>query len=302
MEPTPQLSSPASGERASFRAALKIALRFLTRIPVRVSAEEDTFANRRLSTVLYPLAGGIIGVLLILTRLFFSETVQYDNNGVFELIVWVALTGALHLDGLMDVFDGFFYAGTAERRLEIMKDVHHGTYALVGTILYFLLKAQLIPIFFTPVLFFAPVYARWAALKIVRDEPVVNPNGMAAQLKKELHPKAVPCGAILPLLAFVWSAVLELQFNPVILSPSFNFQRKRLMLLGSLEIVLMLFLLFVLWKLPGWLGKIARKYIGGINGDVLGAAIEISELIVLFLFTLHPPNLIMTASFPFLYP
>lgn len=119
MEPTSQLSSPASGERASFRAALKIALRFLTRIPVRVSAEEDTFANRRFSTVLYPLAGGIIGVLLILTRLFFSETVQYDNNGVFELIVWVALTGALHLDGLMDVFDGFFYAGTAERRLEI---------------------------------------------------------------------------------------------------------------------------------------------------------------------------------------
>ena len=57
-----------------------------------------------------------------------------------------------------------------------------------------------------------------------------------------------------------------------------------------------------LWKLSGWLGKIARKYIGGINGDVLGAAIEISELIVLFLFTLHPPNLIMTASFPFLYP
>ena len=302
MEPTSQLSSPASGERASFRAALKIALRFLTRIPVRVSAEEDTFATRRLSTVLYPLAGGIIGVLLILTRLFFSETVQYDNNGVFELIVWVALTGALHLDGLMDVFDGFFYAGTAERRLEIMKDVHHGTYALAGTILFFLMKAQLIPIFFTPVLFFAPVYARWAALKIVRDEPVVNPNGMAAQLKKELHPKAVPCGAILPLLAFVWAAALELQFNPVILSPSFNFQRKRLMLLGSLEIVLMLFLLFVLWKLPGWLGKIARKYIGGINGDVLGAAIEISELIVLFLFTLHPPNLIMTASFPFLYP
>lgn len=301
MEPTSQLSSPASGERASFRAALKIALRFLTRIPVRVSAEEDTFANRRLSTVLYPLAGGIIGILLILTRLFFSETVQYDNNGVFELIVWVALTGVLHLDGLMDVFDGFFYAGTAERRLEIMKDVHHGTYALAGTILFFLMKAQLIPIFFTPVLFFAPVYARWAALKIVRDEPVVNPNGMAAQLKKELHPKAVAYGAILPLLTLAGVAVLSLRYNSIIMYRGFNFHQKRSSLIGLLEIILMIFRLFVLWKLPGWLGKIARKTIGGINGDVLGAAIEISELIVLFLFTLHPPVFLMTDSFSFIY-
>lgn len=41
--------------------------------------------------------------------------------------------------------------------------------------------------------------------------------------------------------------------------------------------------------------------IGGINGDVLGAAIEISELIVLFLFTLHPPVFLMTDSFSFIY-
>ena len=81
----------------------------------------------------------------------------------------------------------------------------------------------------------------------------------------------------------------------------FNFHQKRSSLIGLLEIILMIFRLFVLWKLPGWLGKIARKYIGGINGDVLGAAIEISELIVLFLFTLHPPVFLMTDSFSFIY-
>ncbi len=289
---------PVPPPRANALAAFKLALRFLTRIPVRLNPSDDTPLNRRLATVFYPLVGGVIGVILILTRLFFSHFGSFEKSGIFVTIAWVTSTGALHLDGLLDVFDGFFYAGPPSRRLEIMKDVHHGSYALIGAVLVLILKSQSIGIYFSPILFFAPVYARWAALKIVRDEPVVNPTGMAAQLKNELHPKAVSYGAILPGLAFVWSAAVSLRSNWIITAGGLGLPRWRMILIGAFEIIFTLLSAAILYKLPGWIGKIARRYIGGINGDVLGAAIEIAEVAVLVLFMIHPPNFIMTTPAP----
>lgn len=48
------------------------------------------------------------------------------------------LTGALHEDGLADFFDGMGGGTTRERRLEIMKDSHIGTYGVLALIIYFL--------------------------------------------------------------------------------------------------------------------------------------------------------------------
>ena len=48
----------------------------------------------------------------------------------FALVV--ILTGAIHIDGFLDSCDAFFATTTTERRLEIMKDVRHGTFAVSG--------------------------------------------------------------------------------------------------------------------------------------------------------------------------
>lgn len=47
------------------------------------------------------------------------------------LIVLIALTGAIHVDGLMDAADALFASVPAARRLEIMHDPRHGTFAIV---------------------------------------------------------------------------------------------------------------------------------------------------------------------------
>jgi len=80
-----------------------------------------------------PLVGAIVGL--------FGGSVGY---GVWELthapfasaiaawIACVAVTGAIHVDGFLDSCDALFVAATPERRLKIMRDPHHGTFAAVG--------------------------------------------------------------------------------------------------------------------------------------------------------------------------
>jgi adenosylcobinamide-GDP ribazoletransferase len=42
----------------------------------------------------------------------------------------IVLTGAIHIDGFLDTCDAAFAALPRERRLEILKDPHHGTFAI----------------------------------------------------------------------------------------------------------------------------------------------------------------------------
>ena len=44
----------------------------------------------------------------------------------------LAVTGAIHLDGFLDCSDALFASVSVERRLEILKDPGHGTFALAG--------------------------------------------------------------------------------------------------------------------------------------------------------------------------
>lgn len=279
---------PVPPPRANALAAFKLALRFLTRIPVRLKPGDDTPLNRRLATVFYPLVGGVIGLCLICVLFFTYYFNLFNAGGAIAVAAWMLLTGGLHFDGLMDVFDGFFYAGPPERRLEIMKDVHHGTYAILGAIVFIFLKIRLIEYFQMSVLLFAAAYARWAALKIVQDEPVVNPNGMAARLKNELHPKAVSYGAILPGLALLWILFSDVRWSGLAYYRGFAGMGLRQGLIEVIRLILWVLRIFILIKLPGWLGKTARRYIGGINGDVLGAAIELSEVAVLMILKITP--------------
>ncbi len=54
------------------------------------------------------------------------------------LVAWVVITGALHLDGLADVCDGWYGGRTPEERLRIMKDPHIGAMAAIGLNLHVL--------------------------------------------------------------------------------------------------------------------------------------------------------------------
>src|SRR4029077_9574681 len=86
----------------------------------------------------------LVGLLLGLVLGGWTELVSRLGEPLLQafliLLAWIALTGALHVDGFCDVCDGLFGGQTPEDRLRIMKDPHLGTFGLVGGVLLLLGK------------------------------------------------------------------------------------------------------------------------------------------------------------------
>ena len=88
----------------------------------------------------YPLVGLTLGTGLYGLRLGVGRFLPPDVVAVVVLLAWIALTGALHFDGLLDTCDGVFGGWTPERRLAIMRDSHVGAFGLAGGVLLLLAK------------------------------------------------------------------------------------------------------------------------------------------------------------------
>ena len=93
----------------------------------------------------------------------------------------IALTGALHVDGFLDACDALFASVAPQRRLEILDDPHHGTFAIAGfAVLCVVWIASLaaIPVARLPVtLAFAAGTARWSAVL----NAFLHPYGASAE-------------------------------------------------------------------------------------------------------------------------
>ncbi|WP_082505947.1 adenosylcobinamide-GDP ribazoletransferase [Deinococcus sp. Leaf326] len=113
--------------RREVRAA-HLALTFLTTLPLPHTKElaEGDFAR---AAAYYPLAGYAVGGLVAL-MLWLPLPLPEGVRAALALAAWLALTGMLHFDGLVDSGDALFAATTPARRLEILRDVHVGAFGL----------------------------------------------------------------------------------------------------------------------------------------------------------------------------
>lgn len=237
---------------------LILAIQFLTRLPTpQVKDFRDDDLSR--AAVYNPLVGAIIGALLALPLFLIAERPWLA--GVLTLLVWVWVTGALHLDGLGDVADAFGAAHRDPQRfLEVLKDPHMGVFGVVTLVMQLLLKFVLLtelaasPLWLGIVL--VPAWARWGTLWLIRLLPPLHGAGLAERFSWQLSVRAVWLWALLlaAVTAFVaWPLLLTLLLVPLVAA----------------------------W----W-----RKRLGGISGDCLGASIEVTETLLLLALVL-PGNL-----------
>ncbi len=102
---------------------------FLTRLPLPVPL---TAAQQPLAKSLwaFPVVGGVIGLVgaVVLWLARDGLGVALPVAALLAMAGQMALTGALHEDGLADVADGFGGGATAERKLAIMRDSRIGAY------------------------------------------------------------------------------------------------------------------------------------------------------------------------------
>src|SRR5215213_9028100 len=177
--------------------SLRIAFGLMTTLPVRLPDDWSAGDSGRAS-VWYPFVGLVIGGFTWLAwkgALFaFPPLVA----GVVTLVIWVVLTGGLHLDGLADCCDGLLASTSVERRLEIMKDPRVGAFGVIGLMLTLLLKASAL----TPVsgmgILLAASLARWCVL-LGGLLPLARPSGMGADFALGFQRSFLLWGAIVPL-------------------------------------------------------------------------------------------------------
>lgn len=234
---------------------LRIAFGLMTSLPVRLPDDWSAGDSGR-AAAWYPLVGLVIGALAWLAwkgaMLLFPPLVA----GVITLVVWVALTGGLHLDGLTDCCDGLFASVAPERKLEIMKDPHVGAFGVIGLILVLLLKAAVLASL-TPASSFgillAASLARWCIL-LAGLFPLARASGMGADFMSSFRRSFIFWGAIIPLVIAV--------------------------LLGARGVLSALAgvgaAALILW--------FAKSRIGGVTGDVFGMIVEVVETVVLLAF------------------
>jgi len=238
--------------------AFLVALQFLTRIPVRVRYEAGAPLLGR-SVLYYPAVGLLLGMLLSLPPMLFAGSSPMLLAAII-LAVWVLLTGGLHLDGLADCADAWVGGhGDKQRSLQIMKDPASGPIAVSVLVLVLILKfAALTAMFeqtrFAPLLL-APVLGRAAILGLMLTTDYVRPQGLAEALLQQL-----PRSLVRWVLATSVLITLVFLGFPAVLSA------------GGI--------LF-------WLRQSALSRLGGVTGDVYGAAVELTETAVLIAATLQ---------------
>jgi len=241
--------------------AFFIALGLLTRIPVPKIfhiTEDDDEKLYGWSVLFYPLIGLIIGGLLLLlsSMLLLLSSDSLIAAGLI-LILWVLITGALHLDGLADSADAWLGGyGDPQRTLEIMKDPYSGPAAVVVLLLILLLKFSAVVVVTWELLLLTPVLGRTAAMLLLATTPYVRQSGMGESVANNLSKLAV------------WTVTL------LVIALS-------VFLLKELSIGLLL--LFVI----GYLCRAMMiKRINGTTGDTTGALVEVMEASTLVVFVL----------------
>jgi len=249
---------------------LAAAVLFLTRIPLpgkrNIGADE---VGR--SIVFFPLVGAAIGGcqwLVLQAMLRFSGMIgRYQGDAhvlpaqvlsIFVIAVGVAITGALHLDGVADMADGFGGGRTREDVLRIMRDHAVGTFGAVALILVLGLKFSSISFLMerpggAKYLVLAPAMARWTIAVLAFSLPYARSAGsglgaaVARVTRMELLLATVITGGIAAAIAS-WAAIF--------------------FLLVSMAAT----------ALNGWL---CMRRIQGVTGDTLGSNTEICEALLL---------------------
>ncbi|MDO4938065.1 MAG: adenosylcobinamide-GDP ribazoletransferase [Sutterellaceae bacterium] len=153
---------------------LLAALMFFTRLPLWRLKTVDAGCFRHVVDY-WPFAGWLTGGVMAFTFWFCALFLPVTVAALLAMAVRIALTGALHEDGLADFFDAFGGNNSRERTLAIMKDSHIGTYGVLGLTLYAgLLFSALtaLPRAAVPALIFTgDIYAKAVGSMIIQQLP-----------------------------------------------------------------------------------------------------------------------------------
>lgn len=243
--------------------ALRLALGTLTRVPVPAPRSVDR-RTAGIAISLSPLVGLVLAVLCGLPLLLADDSgVRLALLAVITLALLAWATRALHLDGLADTADALGSGKPAAAALEIARKSDIGPFGVISLVFVLVIDVIAMTCHVTAgtaylAFVIAVVVGRVTlTLACTRMWPAARPDGLGAAV----------AGSIPVLVAVVW-CVLSLAFSGWLAGID-----------GVLGAALGLFAGLVVLT-------ITRRRLGGVTGDVLGAAIEVSTAVTLVVLAL----------------
>ncbi len=247
-----------------FLKGFLITIQFFTAIPIRREFPMDKDHLKK-AVQAFPLLGLIQG--LIYTAVFYLclEFTPFSHlaSAFLLWLVTILLTGGIHLDGWMDASDAYFSYQDQGKRLEIMKDPRTGAFGVLSILV--LLSCRFLFIYESTanvenLLFIMiatiPFLSKSVMGVLLLTVKLAKNEGLGALFQRAATVKALwPYPIYLVVFLFIVSLVIK------------NFYLIGLLILVAASCS-------ILFRSK------AVKWFGGITGDVLGAAVEGTELIL----------------------
>ncbi len=246
---------PAADSFAAQARAAAAAVSFLTRVPVgsRLAAGGDDVGR---GAVAFPLVGAGIGAAVGAAAAGLAHLLPALAAGGLALALGAALTGAIHLDALADTADALA-ARSRDRALEIMRDHAIGAYGGTALALDLIVKAAALGALagHVRVIWYAAAaggLARAAPVALAATLPNARTNGSGAAFSAGVSSWSATGASLLA----AGLAVALLRTDGAALTA----------VAAMLVVVLAVFF---------------NRWLGGVTGDTLGAAAEITETLAL---------------------
>ena len=235
-----------------------VALSFLTRIPVR----HKHVPSIGHAAPWFPIVGVVVGAIVGGVAWGVSNLTTPLVGAAVAVLVGVLITGAFHEDGLADIADAFVGGWSTEDRLRILKDPLHGSYGVAAMCGSIVLRVCALSAISPRDMFTAAIaahcFARAGALALMLTTSLARREGLGSDYVKSLRRSP----AIISLLVSLFLVIF---------------------LIGVLSIAVVVATIAGAMTIRWW----SIKKIGGITGDVLGAAEQISEALILIALSAH---------------
>jgi adenosylcobinamide-GDP ribazoletransferase len=232
------------------------AVAFLTRVPARARVSDDGDIARAVPW--FPTVGLLIGLVVAAVYAPLSTVVPGLVAAGLALGLGLLLTGAFHEDGLGDVADAFGGGSDRAEVVRILHDPRQGTFGVAAITISLLVRAAAIaalgPWEAVAAIPAAHALSRAAAVALMALHAPASEEGLGASYVRALAPSRALVGALSGLA--LGAGLIGLWAGPAAV-------------LAAAVVVVV-----------GWL---ARRKLGGISGDVLGAVQQVAEIAVLVL-------------------
>jgi adenosylcobinamide-GDP ribazoletransferase len=248
---------PAAAPAPRLPAELRFffaAVGYFTRIPVPRGigfAPGDLAGAARY----FPLVGALVGALGALVYLGALNLFPANIAVLLSMGATLAVTGALHEDGLADCCDGFGGGATRDDVLRIMRDPRIGAFGTIGLVVVLALKWQALAAL-SPLAGATLMVGAHAASRALTASYLVTLDYARAE------GRAQPVAQRMPVPAYCFAAALGL---PWLFWPDWR--------AGAVALAVAL-------ALRGLLARYFVRRLGGYTGDCLGFAQQLFELAI----------------------